>query len=110
MVKRVTINKKSLQDCSKISWSRPNLSKAGGDFDVFLTLCFRRVGVSCPFCIALSVVCYSNVSFRRLITSVWEERAVFSAIHYSYFCSFWSKVGVWERLRYFIVALPGPPI
>ena len=37
------------------------------------------------FCIAYSIVNYFNISLSRLITSVGEERAVFSAINYFYF-------------------------
>ena len=60
-------------------------------------------------------VYYLNVSFNRLITSVWEERAVFPAIDYSWFCCFFSKEfllprDAWEGMRYFTVALPGPSI
>ena len=43
------------------------------------------------YCIVESVVYYLNVSFSRLITSVGEVRAGFSAIEYSYFCCFCSK-------------------
>ena len=34
---------------------------------------------------------YLNVSINRLNTSVGEERAVFSAIDYSYLCYFFLK-------------------
>ena len=49
------------------------------------------------------------------MTSFGEERAGFSAIVYSYFCCVFSKefplpLDAWERLCYFIVALPGPSI
>ena len=67
------------------------------------------VGVACRF--SYSVVSYIYVRFSGLITSVREERANFSAIVYG-FCSerFALPLGAWERLRYFIVALPGPSI
>ena len=40
------------------------------------------------FCFAWSVVYYFDVSFSRLITSVGEERAGFSAMVNSLFCCF----------------------
>ena len=64
------------------------------------------------FChILYCLVCffyYLNVSFSRLITlveerEVFEERVVFSAINYTYFCCFCLK-GAYERLHYFTVA------
>ena len=55
---------------------------------------------------------YLHVSFSGLITSAGEERADVFAIDYSEFCGFCSEgfplhLGAWERMRYFIVALPG---
>ena len=61
-------------------------------------------------CLVSRLNLYLNVRFSRLITSVAEERAVLSAIDYLYFCCFYSKEFFWERLRSFIVELPGPSI
>ena len=62
------------------------------------------------FVFALSV-CYLNVIFSRSITSIFEEREREIA-GYSCFCISCSTefltLGAWERLRYFIVTLPGP--
>ena len=49
------------------------------------------------------------------ITSVEEERANLSAIVCLWLCGFCSKrlsfpLGAWDRLRYFIKALPEPSI
>ena len=65
------------------------------------------------YCIVLSVVCYLNVRFSRLIASVGEERAVvygllvillflFEGVSFSF--------GAWERLRLIFVTLPVPSI
>ena len=65
------------------------------------------VGVSCR--ISYSVVCYSYVSFIELITSVGEERAIFLVIMWFLFGGIFPlPLGAWDRLRYFIVALPDP--
>ena len=55
------------------------------------------------------------VSFNESQYKVGEERAWFSVIAYSKFCCFCSEefylpLCAWERLRYFIVALPGHSI
>ena len=66
--------------------------------------------------ISYYVVSYLYVSFRGLITSVGEEReSYFSAFVYLFLCCFCSEgfplpLGAWDRLRYFIAALPGPSI
>ena len=57
---------------------------------------------SCP--ITYSVVRYLYVSFSRIITSVGEERANFSAIVYVYLCGFGLEeffslpLCAWDRL------------
>ena len=55
------------------------------------------------------------VSCSGSITSVEEERTNFSAVVYLLLCGFCSEgfhlpLGAWDRLCYFIVALPGPSI
>ena len=65
--------------------------------------------------ISYSIVVFLYVSFNGLITSVGAERVIFSAIVYLQLCSFFSRrfphsLGVWDRLRYFILALQGPSI
>ena len=72
-------------------------------------------GVCVSSHILYSIVSYLYVSCSRLITSVCEERANLSAI---FTCNYvvsileWFPLplGAWDRLHYFIVALPGPPI
>ena len=56
-------------------------------------------------------VFYCSQSCSGSITSVGEERANLSAIVYLQLCGFCSErfsfpLGAWDRLRYFIVALP----
>ena len=51
--------------------------------------------------------------FSGFITPVGEKRVNFSAIVYWSLCGFCSEgvplpLGAWDRLRYYIVALPGP--
>ena len=63
----------------------------------------------------LSVVYYLNVSFSRLITTFREEKAVFFCNQLLVFLLFLLEgiplpQGAWDRLHYFIVALPGPSI
>ena len=79
---------------------------------LILTKCFG-VGVSCrnlyPF------VVYLYVSGSGSNTSVGEERANLSAAVYHklcYFCleRFPLPLGVWNGLRYFIVAFPEPSL
>ena len=70
---------------------------------------FYGVGVSCR--ILYSIVSYVYVSCSGSITSVGEERANLSAIVYLKLCGFCSerfplRLGAWDGLRYFIVALP----
>ena len=58
-----------------------------------------------------SVVNYLYISLTGLITSVGEEGAIFSATVNLLLCGFCSEGfshGAWDRLCYFIVALPGP--
>ena len=64
-----------------------------------LFLLYVGVGVSCRY--SYSIVCYLYASCSGSITSAGEERAVF-------FC--YSLLGAWDRLRYFIVAIPVPSI
>ena len=49
------------------------------------------IGVSVAYRIWYSVVGYLYASFRGLITSVGEKRAIFSAIDYSKLCGFCSE-------------------
>ena len=68
-------------------------------------------GVSCRF--LYPSVSYLYVNCTRLITSVGEERAHFSAIVYCLLAIMWFLLGgvsSWNRLRYFIVAVCGPSI
>ena len=68
-------------------------------FVLCLTLCYFIIVFFSPFGIA--------------ITSLWEERAYVSAFHtfvrfaLVWFCLFSLPLGVWEGLRFVIVALPG---
>ena len=69
------------------------------------------------FCIASSVVCYLNtcISFSSLITSVGVKRELafryrLLALSLFLFEGVPLPLGAWERLCYFIVALPGPSI
>ena len=63
--------------------------------------------------ISYSIVSYFHLSCSGLITSVGEERAIFLL---SFTCNYVVSVsegfslplGVWDRLLYFIAALPGP--
>ena len=73
-------------------------------------LCINGVCVSCR--ISYSIVSYLYIGFSGLITSVGEERAFSSASVNLYLCGFYSEwfstpLGACDRLRYFIVALPG---
>ena len=67
------------------------------------------------FCIALSVVYYLNVSFSRIYYLGWgrERESCFFCYRLLVILLFCSKefplpLDASERLRYFIVALPGP--
>ena len=76
---------------------------------------YLLIGVDVSCRISYSVVSYLYVSFSGLIIEVGEEKANFSAIIYLKSCSFCSEgfplsLGAWDRLHYFIVALPGPSI
>ena len=71
------------------------------------------VGVSCRNLFSFVVYLYVNGSGS--ITSVGEERANLSAVVYLQLCGFCLErfplsLGAWDGLRYFIVALPEPPI
>ena len=73
------------------------------------------IGVAISCHISYSIVIYLYVSCSGSITSVGEERAIFSAIVYLYlngFCQegFSLPIGAWDRLCYSIAALPGPSI
>ena len=62
-----------------------------------------------------SIDSYLYVRCSGLNTSVGEERASLSVIVYLWLCGFCSErvpipLGAWDRLRYFIVALPEPSI
>ena len=48
-------------------------------------------------CLILYCLVCLNVSFSKLITSVGEERAVFSAFDYSYYCCFCSKAWCFRK-------------
>ena len=68
------------------------------------------MGVSCRILYS-SVGYFFFVSGNGSITSVGEERANLSAIVYMLLCGFCSerfplRLGAWNGLRYFIVALP----
>ena len=69
------------------------------------------VGVSCR--ISYSTVSHLYVRFSRLITSVGDERAYFSALAIMWFLYGVVSslpLGAWHRLHYFIVVIPWPSI
>ena len=65
------------------------------------------MGVSCR--ISYSSVSYLYVSCSGSISSVEEERELIFLL--SFTCNYVGfSLGAWNRLRYFIMALPGPSI
>ena len=90
-------------------------SKEGGS-GVSLTLCCFVIYSTRRFVLCLTLCYFVLVSFSPFsiaITSLGEERANLSAFRtfvrfvLVWFCRFLLPLGVWEGLRFVIVALPG---
>ena len=69
-------------------------------FDVCLTLCYLVFVFSSPFSIAIT-----SLGEERVNLSVFCTFVRFVLV---WFCRFPLPLGVWEGLRFVIVALPGP--
>ena len=91
-------------------------SKAVVPVNVSLTLCCFMVYSTRRFVVCLSVCHFVLVFFSPFsiaITSLGEERANLSAFRtfvrlvFVWICRFALPLGVWEGLRFVIVALPG---